>query len=192
MNQRVLIFDNNMSINKRHNDKGFTLVEVIVSILIFGIISILLGRLIVTGANVYESIFNRKEIKDNLYLAQRKLNIDLFGLRDIQHISYADKTILRFINSSLDTIQYRYQSGKLYRNQNSDGEHPIAQYLTDSTSFSYYTIQGSIISEDPLSSSSLLTIWLVRLDLYAAKGTQTMKIQTATFPQNLKYGVVKD
>ncbi|MCK4448044.1 MAG: prepilin-type N-terminal cleavage/methylation domain-containing protein [Candidatus Marinimicrobia bacterium] len=181
-----------MSINKRHNNKGFTLIEVIVSILIFGIISILLGRLMVAGANVYESIFNRKEIKDNLYLAQRKLNDDLFGLRDIQHISYADKTTLRFINSSLDTIQYLYQSGKLYRNQNNDGEHPIAQYLTDSTSFSYYTIYGSIISEDPLSSSSLLTIWLVRLDLYAAKGTQTMKIQTATFPQNLKYGIVKD
>lgn len=173
------------------NNRGFTLMETIISIMIFGIIGILLVGIIGAGANVYESIFNSKEIKDNLYLAQRRLNNDLFGLRDIQHISYADKTTLTFINSRLETIQYRYDNGKLYRSQNSDGEHLIAQYLTDSTSFFYYTIGDSIINQDPLSASSILSIWQVRLDLYATKGSESMKIRTTTFPQNLKYGVVK-
>lgn len=180
-----------MQVRLIHNNRGFTLMETIISIMIFGIMGILLVGIIGAGAKVYESIFNRKEIKDNLYLAQRRLNNDLSGLRDIQHISNAEMTIFRFVNSNLDTIQYRYDTGKLYRSQNSDGEYPIAQYLTDSTSFFYYTIGDSIINQDPLTTSSILSIWQVRLDLYATKGSESMKIRTTTFPQNLKYGVVK-
>lgn len=158
---------------------------------VFGIISILLVRIFGVEATVYESIYNNKEIKDNLYLAQRRFSDDLSSIRDIQHLVSADKTSFQFIKSNLDTVQYRYASGSLYRSRNSDGEYTIAQYLTDSTAFYYYTVNDSIISQDPLTSSSLLSIWRIRLDIYATKGTQAMKIQTASFPGNFKYGVVK-
>lgn len=171
-------------------NRGFTLVETIISIVVFGIISVLLVRVFVTGAKVYENIINSKEIQDNLYLAQRRFSNDVFGVRDSQHLLIADNSKFKFVDSRLDTIQYRYSSGNLFRQENSASEYTVAQYLTDSTTFYYYTNTDSIINENPLSSSSLLSIWRVRLDLYSEKGTQTMKIQTGYFPRNLKYGVV--
>lgn len=172
--------------------RGFTLMEVVVSMIVFAIISILLVRIFGVGAEVYESIYNNKEMVDNIYLAQRRFSDDISSVRDIQHLLYGDRTSFRFITSKLDTIQYRYASGSLFRAKNSDGEFEIAQYLTDSTAFYYYTVFDATINEDPLTSSSLLSIWRVRLDIHATKGTQTVKIRSASFPGNFKYGVVKN
>jgi len=176
-----------------HHDQGFTLIETIISITIFAIIGFLLIGILGEGINIYESVFNTKEINDNISLTQRRFNNDVFGLRDITHIIYADNTTFRFINSNLETIQYRYDNneGKLYRTKDSEGEYQIAQYLTNSTRFFYYTIGDAVINQDPLTSTSLTLIWHIRLDIYGAKGDQSMNIQTAFFPQNLKYGIVE-
>lgn len=176
------------------NKHGFTLIETIISITIFGIVGILMIGIVGQGIKIYESIFNSKEIMDNISLTQKRFNNDAFGIRDISHILYADKTKFSFINSNLEPIQYRYDNneGKFYRSQNNDGEYLIAQYLTDPTRFFYYTAGDALINQDPLDTNNVLLIWQIRLDLYAAKGSQTMNIQTTIFPQNLKYGVVDD
>lgn len=175
-----------------HNNHGFTLIEAIISIVIFGIIGVLMIGIVAQGIQIYESIFNSKELVDNMSLTQKRLNNDTFALMDINHILTARKTTFRFVTTNQDTIRYRYDDneGKLYRKQRNDVEHLIAQYLIDPTSFYYYTVEGVVINQDPLSQANRLLIWQIRLDLYAAKGSQTMQIQTTIFPQNLKYGTI--
>ena len=168
---------------------GFTLVELILSILLFGIIGILVVRVFLTGGKFYESVVNGQEISDNMFIALRRFNIDTANIRDSQHILYADNTRFLFIDSSLDTLQYRYAGGTLYRTVNSTGEFPIAQYLTDSTSFYYYNINEVAITENPV--TSLSTIWSIRLKLVGTKGTRDLTLQSLKSPQNLKYGLVK-
>lgn len=168
---------------------GFTLVELIISILLFGIIGVLLVQVFLTGGKFYESVVNGQEISDNMFIAQRRFNMDIASLRDSQHILYADSTRLQFIDSSLDTFQYRYAGGTLYRTVNNTGEFPIAQYLTDSTSFYYFNVNEVVIAENPV--TSLTTIWSIRLKLVGTKGTRDVTLQSLKSPQNLKYGLVK-
>jgi len=175
-----------------NSNKGFTLIEVIISIMIFSVVGILLTHIMGQGATVLRSIFVSEEIRDNLYLAQRRFNQDLMNLRDVVHIRFADKKTFRIIDSYLDTIQYSYSNGKLYRNINNSGDYAIAQYLTDSTRFYYYSFHDAIFDEYTLGDTTLLKIWRVRLDLYGAKDNHTMKIETLSFPQNFKYGLVKE
>ena len=168
---------------------GFTLTELIISILLFGIIGILLVRVFLTGAKFYEDVVNGQEVSDNMFIAQQLFSVDIASLRDSQHILYADSTRLRFVDSSLDTIQYRYAGGTLYRSINNTGEHPIAYYLTDSTSFYYFDIHEYVITENPIISTS--TIWYIRLKLNGSKGSREMTFQSLDSPHNLKYGIVK-
>lgn len=166
--------------------------ETIISMIIIGIVGTLLVPIIGSGTKVLESALVNQEIKDNLYIAQRRFNHDVMGIRDIAHIHYADKTTLRFVNSDLDTIQYRYDGGKFYRSENSQGEYTVAQYLTDSTRFFYYTINDVMINEEILGDSTLLKIWRIQLDTYATMHSKSMKIQSLSFPPNLKYGLVRE
>lgn len=169
--------------------KGFTLIEVVLSVVLFGIVGLLLTRVISTGANLYESITNGQEIIDNMIVAQKRFNNDTANLLDYQHVLYADSTRFLFVDSNIDTIQYRYVNGILYRAENNNGEFPIAQYLTDGTTFCYYNINEVLITENPV--VSLTTIWSIRLKMFGTKGTRDMILQSLVTPQNFKYGIVK-
>ncbi len=168
---------------------GFTLIELIISILIFGIIGVMLIQIFFTGAKFYESMVSGQEVNDNMFIAQRRFNIDISNLRDGQHILYAGNTRFQFVDSYLDTIQYQYSNGSLYRQVNSTAESPIAQYLTDSTSFHYYTVEEMQIDENPV--IHLHTIWSIRFKLFGTKGSRNVMTQFCKCPQNLKYGLVK-
>lgn len=180
-----------ISVTLRHAH-GFTLVETIITILIFSVVGLLLMNIVRIGATLYEEVLTKTELKDNLYLAQRRIVQDVLDIRDIKHAIYADKTRFRFVKSNLDTIQYRYYDGKLYRQVNTGSEFQMVQYLTDSTRFCYCTKNDSSITMDPLDASSLLSIWSVRLDLYAERSYHTMNMRTSVFPLNYRYGIVKN
>lgn len=172
---------------------GFTLVEMLVSMLLFGLISLVIVQFILGSAKFYESIINGEEIRNNLYLASRRFSTDVASLRDYQHIESANSMLFRFIDSNLNTIQYRYSDGNLYREKNSEGEFPIAQYLTNDTQFMYFNSNEDILDPDVdfIGDSNFTNFWTIRLQIVAEKGTRSMKIQSMIFPQNLKYGVVR-
>lgn len=171
---------------------GFTLVETIISILIFGIVGVLLLSIVRTGASLYEEVVSKTELRDNLYIAERRIVNDYLGVRDIKGFIYGDKTRIQFVKSNLDTIQYRYAAGKLYRKVNVAAEFPVAQYLTDSTRFYFYTSDDSAILTNPLDATGRLATWSLQLDFHAKRSYHTMEMRTAVFPQNYRYGIVKN
>lgn len=171
---------------------GFTLVETIISILIFGIVGVLLVSIVKVGATLYEEVVSKSELRDNLYIAERRIVNDFLAIRDIKHFLYGDRTRIQFVKSDLDTIQYRYDAGKLYRKVNSATEFPVAQYLTDSTRFYFYTSDDSAILTNPLDATGRLATWSLQLDFHAKRSYHTMEMRTAIFPQNYRYGIVKN
>jgi len=104
--------------NKQYVSKenGFTLVELIVSIMIFGIIGLVAFNIIYNQANTFNQVFNQTtSISDTR-------NVIRLLRRDIQNLSVADISTLEssnfvFTNSEGNEVAYTISDGSLTRNE---------------------------------------------------------------------------
>lgn len=134
-----------MKSNKANIYNGFTLIEVIISIVIIGLIAVILTPILSNSTVTFNNVKNRKIIMTDNFLVLEKLSQDMDFIHNI--ISYDSKSI-QFTTTSDTTEIIDYQlnnDGTISRKVGAGSYNLIAQNIDYSASqFTYYDVNGNI------------------------------------------------
>jgi prepilin-type N-terminal cleavage/methylation domain-containing protein len=134
-----------MNDNKLYIAKGFTLIEVIISIVIIGLIAVILTPILSNSTITFNNVQSRKTIMNDNLLVLQKLSQDLDFLHSL--ISYDSKSI-QFTTTADTTQIIDYQlnnDGTISRKVGSGSYNLIAQNIDYSSSqFTYFDVNGNV------------------------------------------------
>lgn len=148
---------------------GFTLIELVMVILLFSIISVVAATLIAQSFNGYLTSKNIVDANWQARLAFERMTLDV---RQAQSISTASASQLTFTDTSNNTITYQLSGSNLTRNGNilADGIQTLI--------FSYYASDGS-------TTSTPAAIRYIQYSLTITKNNTNYVATTAVNPRNL-------
>ncbi|HHM23477.1 MAG TPA: prepilin-type N-terminal cleavage/methylation domain-containing protein [Bacteroidetes bacterium] len=159
------------------NSGGFTLIELIVSLTIAGIIIGLLARFLVMGFRTYSFMDTRKQLLRDARLALHFMNRDFRQIRNTNGVAEADVHRFRYWDYNNNQYIYSVQNGRLLRNG-----HTVADGIS-SFQFRYRAADGHQL-QTPVAGDSLDYIWNVEADFVITKGQYSQRYHVFVHPRN--------
>src|SRR5687768_378727 len=95
---------------------GFTLIELVMTMTIMGMISIMVGRMVISGVNLFNTAQSVSAMDWHATLALDMLKNDIHQIRSADDIGTVALTEFSFVNQAGNTIQYRLSGASLLRN----------------------------------------------------------------------------
>ncbi len=167
-------------------EKGFTLIEIIVSLLIFGILSTLLfSTFIQIQRNINETRWENQLTEEGVNICNI-IKTELIGVREIY---YADKDSISFMNQKGRISSFRWKDSLLFRSNRK-----IVPLNTEIISFGFtYYLQSDIIGETskpvyflPVDLISLQKIKVIDWEIKLRKGKTVSTLKTGVFTRNIR------
>jgi hypothetical protein len=119
-------------------NRGFTLIELIMIILLMGVISIVLGRFLLAG---YQLLITSQHIENSDwagFLVLERLTNDIHQINAASSLTVAQANSLTFLDTNGATIQYTFSGNTLMRN-NTLLANNLSQFI-----FSYRNASGAV------------------------------------------------
>jgi prepilin-type N-terminal cleavage/methylation domain-containing protein len=151
---------------------GFTLVELVLTISLLGIIVVVSGILMGRGLEAYRLVSARTDSVHQARYALVRLQKELEALREVRT---ASPNRIVFLDSGMREVEFRYEGGLLYR-----GADILSDRVT-SLAMTYYRDNGNETSAAP-------QVRRIHLDMtVAADRAGTLSLRTDIFPRNFIY-----
>lgn len=103
-----------MAIYRR--ESGFTLIEIVMTLLILSVISVVVGRILFQGLDTFTTSNNISEVDWNGYIALDRIVNDIHNIRSAADITTISSTQLVFVDTSGNTVTYQLSGTTLQRN----------------------------------------------------------------------------
>ena len=170
--------------------KGFTLIEIVITIVLIGIISGLAALIILQGARIYTSEADRSNVNYQAKLAVERMErevrlISSATTTDIWEMSNND---LQFCDINRKAVRYQLDGSYLKRYELAacSSSQPLwgswyalsPQIDVANSSFVYYQQDGTTFAVSPA------TLWYVEINLIATQGSETLRLRTRAHPRN--------
>lgn len=160
---------------KNPQSQGFTLIEIVITIVIVGIIASIAANIILQGARIYATEDSRSNVHYQARLAMERMTKEI---RQIRSPSAADITTmtatdLKFTKASGAIVEFTWANPVL-----SLGAQQLATGITAFT-FKYYMADGNTQTSDPTA------MWFVEIIMTATQGTEMLQMSTRVHPMNL-------
>lgn len=126
------------------NQRGFTLIELVIALTLVSIISVAMAKLLMQGYMTYITAKSVSESDWQAFLALNTLASDLREVRSPNDITSASTSALTFTTISGTSVQYQLSSTTLLRNTIT-----LATGV-ESVSFSYLDASGAVTSTPSL------------------------------------------
>lgn len=101
---------------KKSTQHGFTLIEFILTLVIMGIISVTIGRILFHSYQTFLTAQNISEVDWQGFLVLEKLVDDIHAIRSNTSISTAGTNQLVFTDVNGNTVQYQFSGTSILRN----------------------------------------------------------------------------
>ena len=161
-------------------ENGFTLIEVIIVITIVGIVSVIIGSMLLGVVKAWTFKINRNDILWDGRLAINRMTREIRTVRNDASVTTASSSQFRFIDSANIDITYSLSSTNLNRTEN--GTANLLAENVSSLSFTYYDAAGTVIPSPTVSPTT--DIKRVRINLTLTKNGQTFYLQSDNMPRN--------
>jgi prepilin-type N-terminal cleavage/methylation domain-containing protein len=173
---------------QHHNNRGFTLVEMIIWIVLIAIIGGVTATVVATQFQAVEAVESRKSIVIDGSTSTRKFSRDFAHLQDMQSLKVAKKRRIKFVTNQGFTVVYKIGGGTLSRKIIGQGQFQVlASRVKNNTSyFNYYDKLNNIFTSFPLSGNDRKKVWRVELVLTLVNGDEIILNKADVFPENLK------
>ena len=175
-----------MSINTK-TEKGYTLIELVVSIVLIGIVSTLLASVMVSIMGILQENRVKKELLLDGYNATAKFIREFELITDESDLLIGNANQILF-NTTIDgivySIQYQISGSELQRSVGVGL--PVTISTNVSGSFEYYQKNHTQISA-PLSNPQLSTVRRVRLILTMSAGSFSYTYTADAFSENYRF-----
>jgi prepilin-type N-terminal cleavage/methylation domain-containing protein len=152
--------------------RGYTLVEMVVSITILGIIGLVCSGVILESMRVYSRTVPALDAGYKTDLALRTMKREIRDLQNTTSITSFGATAFSFKDSANNIIAYALSNGNLTRNGDL-----LAAGVTSLT-FRYWQSDGN-------TASTAAKVHLIEVDLTVQNGDQSSRARTQIFPRNL-------
>lgn len=171
--------------------KGFSLLELVIGIIVFAIISTVIAIVISNSIRMYGDVRSRKDLNLD---GQR--GVFLFT-REYAHVpqetglELAEEKKIRFDTNLGYTVEYELQTSELTRKIISDGVKRILAKNVDvnSSEFLYFKDDNTELTNFPLSSADRQQVQKVELLLNMANESDTISYLADVYPENLNLAV---
>ncbi|HAK60951.1 MAG TPA: hypothetical protein DCO77_11300 [Nitrospiraceae bacterium] len=164
------------SVLRIQHSNGFTLFEVIITIVIVSILAGIAGILISQGVRAFSDEQARSDVYQQARLGMERMAREIRVIRSRTDITTMANTNLRFTDVAGTTVGFNWASPTLQR-WNGIGNDVLASNITAFT-FAYYQQDGVTAAAAPA------TLWLVEITLTATQGSETLQLRSRVHPRN--------
>lgn len=163
------------NLSSRHaRHGGFTLIELVLTLLILGIISAVVSQFALQGIRSYSTEQDRGAAHSQARLPVERVAREVRAIRSATagDIPIMTVTDLRFTDTLGQDIRFTWAAGILTRNGQT-----LATNVT-SCAFEYLQSDGSTVAALPTE------LWFVRLTMTAAQGATSLPMRVQVHPRN--------
>lgn len=164
------------------DERGFTLMESLLSLVIVGIISLAFASVFLLALDGFSRIASRKETLANARYGVNRIAAELIAVQPSQILAISP-TLFRFVDQGGNVTDFHSQSESgvvhLYR-----GADLLARNLT-SFSLSYYDAAGNLLTD--YSDPSALRRVRIDMTVKDMSGLRDMSVRGEVFPRNFYY-----
>ena len=159
---------------------GFTLIEIIITIVLIGIIASIAAGIILQGVRSYSDVDNRSNVRYQAQLAVERMAREIRMIRSATavDITALTATNLQFNDINGNNIQFQRVGAiapyTMQRNTN------VLANNVQSITFSYFANDGVTA----VTLATVTTLWFVVIDLTVQQGTETISVRTRVHPMN--------
>ncbi|MDX1902414.1 MAG: prepilin-type N-terminal cleavage/methylation domain-containing protein [Gammaproteobacteria bacterium] len=155
-----------------HRQTGFTLIELVITIVLAGIIVVVSMKMISQGLNAYLAGENATNAEQQARIALERMTRDIRAIRSSSSISTATSSQLTFTDFSGSSVSYTLSGTNLLRNSQI-----LASGIT-SISFTYYDSSGN-------TTATTASIRYIAMSINVTQSNANFTASTAIFPENL-------
>ena len=170
------------------NKKGFTLIELVITMVLIGIIAYVVASALSTGIKAYFVTDFRKEALDQARIAMERMTREIRNVRSSADITTANATTFTFTDVSGTPISFALSGGNINRTSVATNTLAIgissigdATFLTGI--FSYVLTNGTT-TQAP-TNPQLSTIKRIKIGFIATKNTESVTLQSEVWPRSL-------
>ncbi len=170
----------NVSIGGNPKSNGFTLVEIVITIVLIGIISGIAAMILLRGARVYSDEQSRSDVHYQARLAVERMarEIRLIRSATATDITTMTATNLQFNDISGNNIQFQRTGASAPYSITRNGS-ALANNI-QSVAISYYQNDGTTA----VTLATVTTLWFVDISVTAQEGAETVQMRTRVHPRN--------
>jgi prepilin-type N-terminal cleavage/methylation domain-containing protein len=162
-------------------NKGFTLIELIITIAIVGIISVIIGSMLLGIINAWTFKFSRNDLLWDARIAINRMTREIRTVKNSTSVITASASQFRFIDTGNKNITYSLSSTNLNRTE--DGAANLLAENVSSLTFTYYN-SSDIVIPSPTVNPSATDIRRVRINLTFTKNGQNVYLQSDASTKN--------
>ena len=160
------------------NSKGFTLIEIVMTIVIVSILAALAAVIILQGVRAYSDEDSRSDIHYQTRLAMERMAREIRMIRSTAAITTFTATNLQFTDVNGSTLGFQWVSPTLNR-WNGATNDVLASGVT-AFSFSYYKKDNTVA----VLPADLNLLWFIDIAMTAQQGSQALPMRTRVHPRN--------
>lgn len=168
---------------------GFTLIEVVMAIVIFAVISVAIGSLLYQGSRSFEAMDIRRELTEQGSLATERLTRELRLIRCVSasgscapsasDITAMTSTEIRFVNMNNEGKGFRLDANALKLRRGKDATDPedVLAANVSSLSFEYFKNDGSAAVQAS-------EVWRVKASFTLTSGAESIDFTASVHPRH--------
>ena len=170
------------------NEKGVTLIEVVLSVVLIGIIGIIIAetflystRSVLTGNAVREATQADR-------LAMDRMIREMRNVRNNTSVITANSTTFEFVNIDGDTVKFQLTGTNLNRIFTHPPNPAVTNTLAANVSvlvFTYLDNAGVVIGGAPLVAPAATNIWSIQIALTVGSGGEAVQFRSQVHPRGL-------
>jgi len=162
-------------------EKGFTLIEVVIVITIVGIVSVIIGSMLLGVVKAWTFKINRNDILWDGRIVLNRITREIRTVKNNTSVTTASSSQFRFTDAGNKDITYSLSSTNLNRTEN--GTANLLAADVSALTFTYYDATGTSIPT-PAVSPSATNIRRVRINLTLTKNGQNVYLQSDASTKN--------
>lgn len=164
---------------------GFTLIELVLTLLILGIIAAVGSQFVLQGVRSYTTEQDRGDVHSQARLAVERVVREARAIRSCSDIvgPANPSATLSFTDSSGTAVAFGVAGTNLLR-----GASVLAQGVSSSQPFRFLDMNGAASTSCPLpgNPSAATDIWFVEIDLTCVQGGESLHIRSQVHPRNFQ------
>ncbi|HBG45972.1 MAG TPA: hypothetical protein DDW94_03185 [Deltaproteobacteria bacterium] len=172
-------------------DRGFTLIELVLSITVMGFVAVTLGLLIYQATRSFATLDAQKEIAQQGTLAIERLSRELRLIRCTESgnsckpastdITEMTSSEIRFVNTNLEGRGFRLDGSSL-RFRDGSGALDPEYVLSDKIS----SLTFEYLKDDSTAAAATDEVWVINVNMVIASGAESFALKASVHPRSFR------